>query len=208
MILFYVLFSILVVGIIVVLVVILAGKGSSARKNVIVGPQSKDASFYLHCGSVPVDCNEDGDCEVRCLEATVGEKIKCLEVNKTGGARGRKICVSEKTQAEIKCNAETGTLALTAKNYPERMEFSCECMYPFLYGGEDCGTLQSNICRNGTFSRENGCVCGDGYIKVTPFGSEVGKNKLSGPMSVAICIKPEDAKFYNGVINPRVSFQG
>ena len=96
-----------------------------------------------------VGCQTDADCVKRCRRAVAGERMICdTSVPNAAGYPG--IC--RESGVSENCNAQNGGLSVFEAGEAEGLNhFGCLCSFNDFYGGTSCGSLNADVCANGTF---------------------------------------------------------
>lgn len=150
-------------------------------------PTRKDLSHVqVHSPTFRRECFENNvpcvdDCSFLCVE----RDVQCV-----GGT-----CRIQR-QAEIPCRTDRGGMRVMV-NEPSP-HWICLCTNSAFFSGDDCGTLNGDVCEHGVFlytDRENNeCLCPEPYKRVTlrgkphclqkhlaTFLAENGQGRLQGP---------------------------
>lgn len=107
----------------------------------------KEPIFQRNCNKNTVACVDD--CSFLCVE----DNIKCI-----GG-------VCKEGVPDIPCNKEKGGIVMMVEE--PIPHWSCICTNSTFFSGNDCETLNSDICEHGTFMYSNRndykCFCLEPY---------------------------------------------
>ncbi|GBN65591.1 hypothetical protein AVEN_112028-1 [Araneus ventricosus] len=130
----------------------------------------REGVYRKNCETDTVHCIDD--CSFLCIQSNA----QCI---------GGECIVLDDT---IRCRHEYGGLVVLTTDGKETRHWKCLCTDSSFYGGDDCGTLVSDVCENGIFlykKRDHHlCICDFPFVKMVRNGKPY-------------CLKPEWAAFFD-----------
>lgn len=111
------------------------------------------------CGSTRVVCNNDTDCDSKCVQDM---EYKCQSITTADNLKNdKKYCLPVDTS--VNCRKNNGGLSVwTGWGDTNRMEWDCMCLFPDYFGGDGC-TQTPGVCELGkkSFMKERDYSQGD-----------------------------------------------
>ena len=167
----------LILLILFILIIALIGLFNPVKISPSIIASNRD-KFRQLCTENPVTCNNSSDCDIQCVESTKGEKMSCIQLDRTEDqikefGPAMKVCLPEKTK--INCDKSHGGIKVwSGWSNPDRMEWDCLCSYPNYVGTDHCSKINPGICHNGKFDWDiskgvpsaKQCKCNPGFVLI------------------------------------------